>query len=190
MQAISVTEARKNFKKYCDDVVENNDVIIVSRNGDGKENMVWIDLAKYNELQKAKENLEYMMKLEESYKQLKDRRVVVKTMDELEAMAAAPSSPRMTDAPRGSGDGASKIEKLVEEIDDLKALIAAKQIQCIHEKNRLERYISGIDDSHVRTVFSLRFEQGLSWDEVASKVGGGNSVGAVKKCCYRYLKKH
>lgn len=111
-------------------------------------------------------------------------------LDELEAMAAAPSSPRMTDAPRGSGDGASKIEKLVEEIDDLKALIAAKQIQCIHEKNRLERYISGIDDSHIRAVFSLRFEQGLSWDEVSVKVGGGNSVGAVKKCCYRYLKNH
>ena len=79
MQAISVSEARQNFKKYCDDVVENNDVIIVSRNGNGKENMVWIDLNVYNELQKAKENLEYIMKLEEG-------KVVVKTMDELEAM--------------------------------------------------------------------------------------------------------
>lgn len=86
MQAISVSEARQNFKKYCDDVVENNDVIIVSRNGNGKENMVWIDLNVYNELQKAKENLEYLMKLEESYKQLEEGKVVVKTMEELEAM--------------------------------------------------------------------------------------------------------
>lgn len=86
MQAISVSEARQNFKKYCDDVVENNDIIIVSRNGNGKENMVWIDLKVYNELQKAKENLEYMMKLEESYKQLDEGKVVVKTMEELEAM--------------------------------------------------------------------------------------------------------
>ena len=87
MQAISVSEARKNFKKYCDDVVENNDIIIVSRNGNGKENMVWIDLIAYNELQKAKQNLEYMMKLEESFKQLDEGKVVVKTMEELEAMA-------------------------------------------------------------------------------------------------------
>ena len=87
MQAISVSEARQNFKKYCDDVVENNDVIIVSRNGNGKENMVWIDLVAYNELQKAKQNLEYMMKLEESYKQLDEGKVIVKTMEELEAMA-------------------------------------------------------------------------------------------------------
>lgn len=88
MQAISVSEARQNFKKYCDDVVENNDVIIVSRNGNGKENMVWIDLVSYNKLQKAKENLEYLMKLEESYKQLDSGKVVVKTMEELEAMAS------------------------------------------------------------------------------------------------------
>lgn len=87
MQVISVSEARQNFKKYCDDVVENNDVIIVSRNGNGKENMVWIDLIAYNELQKAKQNLEYMMKLEESFKQLDEGKVVVKTMEELEAMA-------------------------------------------------------------------------------------------------------
>lgn len=86
MQAISVSEARQNFKKYCDDVVENNDVIIVSRNGNGKENMVWIDLAAYNELQKAKENLEYILKLEESYKQLEEGKIVVKTIEELEAM--------------------------------------------------------------------------------------------------------
>ena len=86
MQAISVSEARQNFKKYCDDVVENNDVIIVSRNGNGKENMVWIDLAAYNELQKAKENLQYIMKLDESYKQLDEGKVVVKTLEELEAM--------------------------------------------------------------------------------------------------------
>ena len=87
MQAISVSEARQNFKKYCDDVVENNDVIIVSRNGNGKENMVWIDLTAYNELQKAKANLEYLTKLEESYKQLEKGKVVVKTMEELEDMA-------------------------------------------------------------------------------------------------------
>ena len=87
MQAISVSEARQNFKKYCDDVVENNDVIIVIRNGNGKENMVWIDLTAYNELQKAKQNLEYMMKLEESFKQFDEGKVIVKTMEELEAMA-------------------------------------------------------------------------------------------------------
>ena len=86
MQAISVSEARQNFKRYCDEVVENKDIVSVSRNGNGKENMVWIDLNLFNELKKAKENLEYLMKIEESYKQLDEGKVVVKTMEELEAM--------------------------------------------------------------------------------------------------------
>ena len=86
MQALSVSEARQNFKKYCDDVVENNDIIIVSRNGNGKENTVWIDLSFFNELQKAKQNLEYIKKLEESYKQLEEGKVVIKTLKEVEAM--------------------------------------------------------------------------------------------------------
>ena len=89
MQVISVSEARQNFKKYCDDVVTNNDTIIVSRNGSGKENMVWIDLNTYNKLLKDKEKLEYIMKLEESYKQLEDGKVIVKSMKELEAMENA-----------------------------------------------------------------------------------------------------
>ena len=84
MQAISVIEAKQNFKKYCDDVVEKNDIIIVSRNGNGKENMVWVDLNSYNELQKAKTNLEYFMKIEGSYKQLDQGKVVVKPIEELE----------------------------------------------------------------------------------------------------------
>ena len=87
MQAISVSEARQNFKKYCDDVVEKNDVIIVCRNGKGKENMVWLDLQTYNELQRIKENYEYFIKLEESHKQIKEKKLVVKSMKELEEMA-------------------------------------------------------------------------------------------------------
>ncbi len=88
MQAISVSEARQNFKKYCDDVVEKNDIIIVSRNGNGKENMVWMDLSLYNELQRIKENYEYFMKLEESHNQIEEKKLVVKSMEELEAMAS------------------------------------------------------------------------------------------------------
>ena len=70
MQAISVSEAKQNFEKYCDDVIEKSDVIIVSRSGNGKENMVWINLSTYNELQKTKE----------------EGKVVIKTVKKLENM--------------------------------------------------------------------------------------------------------
>ena len=86
MQAISVSEARQNFKKYCDDVVENNDVIIVSRNGNGRENMVWIDLNSYNDLQKAKENLEYLQCLEDDDEEQENSKFRVNVKDDIDEM--------------------------------------------------------------------------------------------------------
>ena len=87
MQAISVSEARANFKKYCDDVTKKKDTIIVCKNGNGKNNIVWIDLNEYNELKKAKENLEYLKKIEKSLNQIEDGDVVVKTLEEMEEMS-------------------------------------------------------------------------------------------------------
>ena len=86
MQAISVSEARQNFKKYCDDVVENNDIIIVSRNGNGRENMVWLDLNVYNDLQKAKENLEYLQSLDENDEDEENSRFKVNVKDNIDEM--------------------------------------------------------------------------------------------------------
>ena len=86
MQAISVSEARQNFKKYCDDVVENNDIIIVSRNGNGRENMVWLDLNVYNDLQKAKENLEYLQSLDEIDKNEENSKFKVNVKDDIDEM--------------------------------------------------------------------------------------------------------
>lgn len=98
------------------------------------------------------------------------------------------ASPDLSGMPKSANSTRSKTEELAVEIVDLQAIIAAKQIQCIHERARLERYIREIPDHLTRAIFELRFMERLSWDQVAAHVGGGNSVGGVKKRCYRYLK--
>lgn len=98
-----------------------------------------------------------------------------------------PGSPNMDGMPHGSGYDNSKVEQLVAEMVDLEAIIAAKQIQCIHERQRLERYISDIPDSLTRAIFEFRFANGLPWEQVAASIGGGNTTEGVKKRCYRYL---
>lgn len=110
-----------------------------------------------------------------------------KRLEELEYQAV-PGSPTISDMPPGPHNNESKVEKLAAEIVDLKAIIAAKQIQCIHERQRLERYISEIPDSLTRSIFELRFANGLPWSQVAASLGGGNTTEGVKKRCYRYLK--
>lgn len=74
------------------------------------------------------------------------------------------------------------------EAADIRGIIEAKHRQCLHERNRLERYISGIDDSLIRQIFTYRFVNGLSWAQVAAHIGGGNTEGGVKMLCYRYLR--
>lgn len=109
-------------------------------------------------------------------------------LDELEVMVSSPKSPNYDGMPHAPGYSDS-LSRMVAEIVDLKALIAAKQLQCIHERNRLERYISSIPDSLTRQIFALRFINGLSWYQVAMHIGGGNTEDSVKKVCYRYLNK-
>ena len=98
-----------------------------------------------------------------------------------------PSTAEYSDMPRGPFNPSSKVERLAAEITDLKAIIAARQIQCIHERARLERWISTIPDSLTRQIFQLRFVEGMSWLEVSMAIGG-NTEASVKMTCYRYLR--
>lgn len=108
-------------------------------------------------------------------------------LDELEVMVSSPKSPNYDGMPHAPGYSDS-LSRVVAEIVDTKAIIAAKQLQCIHERNRLERYISNIPDSLTRQIFALRFINGLTWYQVAMHIGG-NTEDSVKKVCYRYLNK-
>lgn len=108
-------------------------------------------------------------------------------LDELEVMVSSPKSLNYDGMPNAPGCSDS-LSRMVAEIVDLKALIAAKQIQCIHERNRLERYISSIPDSLTRQIFALRFINGLNWYQTAMHVGGGNTEDSVRQRVYRYLK--
>lgn len=115
-----------------------------------------------------------------------------KRLDELEQLAEAPSGAQLTGMPRAPFSNSSKVERLAAEIVDLQAIIAARQIQCIHERARLERWISEIPDSFTRQVFTLRFAESLSWMDVADRMteqyGEDFTDYAVKQRCYRYLR--
>lgn len=126
--------------------------------------------------------------LSQLYYLIRETEADQRRLDELEAAACAPGSPRLDGMPRIQRQG-SKIEKLAAEIVDLQMIIAARQIQCVHERARLERWISAIPDSFLRQIFHYRFVEGLSWRQVAFRVGGGNTSDSVRMACMRYLDK-
>ena len=114
---------------------------------------------------------------------------------ELRTKAESPASPLLTGMPKAPNPE-NKMERCIAEIVDLAAIISTKQQRCIHERNRLERFISDIGDSLTRQIFTLRFVDGLDWGEVADELDSKRKrkhkrfTGKyVSNVCYQYLKK-
>lgn len=49
-------------------------------------------------------------------------------------------------------------------------------------------FIENIEDSLVRQIISLRYINGLTWEEVAANIGGGTTTESVRKTAERFLK--
>ena len=72
------------MKDYCDKATDENETVIVTRKNE--KNVVLISLEQYNEFVRNTKNTEYLNKLDKALRQIKDGKVVVKTIEELEAM--------------------------------------------------------------------------------------------------------
>ncbi len=84
MLAVNYSTIRKNLKDYCDRVTDECETVIVTRKDE--KNVVIISLDEWNALQKAARNAEYLDMIDRSLEQAKQGKVVVKTIEELEAM--------------------------------------------------------------------------------------------------------
>lgn len=69
-------------------------------------------------------------------------------------------------------------------------LIKSEEMRFILRTKEVEQFISGINDSMVRRIARFRVIDGLSWNEVANKIGGNNTEGSVKMIYQRYLDKN
>lgn len=107
-------------------------------------------------------------------------------LQELEDISTSSTS-KITGMPHINGIS-DKVGKYAAEIADLKGLLDLNLMKCFYELNRLNRYISCIEDSQSRAILSLRYINGLSWRQIAFSLGGGNTEDGVKKAAYRYLK--
>ena len=82
--ATVATDLKANLKYYFDKAVKGDSVIITRPK---RKNVVLISEEEYNDLQRIKRNSEYVFKLNRSMKQAEEGKIIIKTMEELEAMA-------------------------------------------------------------------------------------------------------
>jgi len=88
---------------------------------------------------------------------------------ELEAVATSCTA-NITGLPR-SDNISDKLAEYAIEIADLKALLNLNLKKSFYELNRLNRYIQSVNDSQMRLILSLRYINGLSWQQIAFSIG-------------------
>jgi antitoxin YefM len=68
MLAVNYSTVRNNLKTYCDEASDNGETVIVTRKEE--KNIVIMSLEKYNQLEKAAKNAEYLSIIDRSMEQL------------------------------------------------------------------------------------------------------------------------
>ena len=84
MLAVNYSKFRSNLKDYCDKATDENETIVVTRKDE--KNVVLISLEQYNKFVRNMKNMEYLNRVDRALKQVEKGKIVVKTMEELEAM--------------------------------------------------------------------------------------------------------
>lgn len=55
--------------------------------------------------------------------------------------------------------------------------------------SEIRQMVDGIDDEFIKAIITYRFIEGMSWRQVAFRMGGGNSEASVKMAYRRYMDK-
>lgn len=117
--------------------------------------------------------------------EIKDYKLKIIELREL----AESITPKLTGMPSGGGSGDKVGEAataIVMYTDMLEKAIQEK----IEQSRRINEYILQIEDAQLRRIMYLRFIEGLTWRQIANRIGGGNTEDAVRKRCNRYVRKH
>ena len=85
-------------------------------------------------------------------------------------LAAVSATAKITGLPHVTGVR-DKVGEIAVLIEKQSRLIELKKKQTVIEYNRLMQYINSVDDSLMRQILTLRYVNGLSWQQVAFSIG-------------------
>lgn len=108
---------------------------------------------------------------------------------ELREMAES-ITPTYTGLPSGSGQTSDKVGNGATSIVAYTEMLNKAIWQREEQARRINEYIIGIDDAQLRLIMYLRFIKRMSWQQVANRIGGGNTADGVRMRCNRFLRQN
>ncbi len=73
-------------------------------------------------------------------------------------------------------------------IENRKNTLKTLELEILRQLSDIEEFINTLSDSYIRQIVTLRVIKGLTWLEVAEKVGGGNTEDSVRMMFNRCFK--
>lgn len=70
-----------------------------------------------------------------------------------------------------------------------KATLTNLEMELLETLNKVEEFIANLDDSRMRRIINLRFIEGLSWNKVADRIGGGNTEDSIRMAFNRFMER-
>ena len=95
----------------------------------------------------------------------------------------------LSDMPQASGTR-DRVGEITAIIIDIKTEIQDRIDKYWRQYNVLLNYIKSVSDPIVRQALTLKYVEGMKWEEVVKKSGGKNTSESIKKMVYRYLKRN
>ncbi len=78
-------------------------------------------------------------------------------------------------------------EKKISELQKKKALMNSKKMELLQIENEAEAYINSIQDSRMRRIMRFRYVDGLSWQQVAAKMGSPYTADSCRMAHKRFM---
>lgn len=69
-----------------------------------------------------------------------------------------------------------------------KATLTELEMELLETLNQVEEFIASVKDSRMRRIITLRFIENFTWNQVADRIGGGNSEDGVRMSFERFMK--
>ena len=92
----------------------------------------------------------------------------------------------VSDMPHASGTS-DKVGTLACIIADYRSFLENVIAKRLKERHNIHKLFQGIPDPQTRDIFILRYIDCLEWQDIAAKIGGGNTAGSVIMRARRYL---